>query len=329
MTAPSPVRSYTGPEIAELSEPHPTWFACPWVAQGAVTEVSGKIKLAGKTTFIAHMSDAIIHGDPFLGRPTRETPVLYVTEQSPGTFRHSLRGTRLLETDRFRAMFLAHFRAGKLSGWMDMLLRAGQEAATHGARVLVIDTLMQLAGVRDENDPGEAIRVMEPVQELAAAGFALVCVRHDRKSGGPVGDSSRGSSAYAGAMDILLQLTRQEGAATPIRRIDAVSRYAETPPELTIELTESGYAARGPQTPDDAQPRNERGRTSLLFLLSNEAMTVDEVVGHTDHPRATVARWLNELAAAGRVHREGTGQRGDPHRFRFISSHPPPRDGVG
>ena len=86
---------------------------------------------------------------------------------------------------------------------------------------------------------------------------------------------------------------------------------------------------RGADNPDAAPaPRGERGRTSMLFLLSNEGMTLDQIVGRTDHPRATVHRWLNELAAAGRITREGSGQRGDPHRYRFVSSHSIPKEDV-
>jgi hypothetical protein len=44
-----------------------------------------------------------------------------------------------------------------------------------------------------------------------SAGLAVLMLRHERKGGGEVGESGRGSSAFAGAVDVILQLKRPEG----------------------------------------------------------------------------------------------------------------------
>lgn len=80
--------------------------------------------------------------------------------------------------------------------------------------------------------------------------IAVVVVRHDRKSGGDVGDSARGSSAFGGAVDIVMQVQRNEGNSRPtIRVINALSRYDETPDQLVVELTEGGYVSHGDKAP--------------------------------------------------------------------------------
>ena len=44
---------------------------------------------------------------------------------------------------------------------------------------------------------------MQPLQQAAAAeGLGVLVSQHERKSGGEVEDSGRGSSAFAGAADI-------------------------------------------------------------------------------------------------------------------------------
>ena len=52
------------------------------LAIGSITEIDGKIKAAGKTTFIKHLIRCVLDGHDFLGQPTRKARVLSVTEQS-------------------------------------------------------------------------------------------------------------------------------------------------------------------------------------------------------------------------------------------------------
>ncbi len=319
MTEAAVVRSYTGPEIAIMTAERPAWLCCPWVARGAITEISGKVKSAGKTTLIAHMSAAVIEGRPFLGRPADQSPVVMVTEQSPDSLRQSLRGTGLLELDGFHAFFLADLREAQYP-WDEMVARAVEEAAMYGAGMMVFDTLMQVAGVRDESDPSEAVRVMEPLQVAVAAGtLGVVVSRHDRKTGGDVGDSSRGSSAYAGAVDIVLQVSRIRGGETNARIVRGLSRYEETPDRIGVELTDAGYLVL--DVDDDDEPASDRGGSEnmILMTLSRELATVEEIVARSEQSSSTVHRILARLVAGGRAARSGTGLKGDPYRYGFAS----------
>lgn len=113
---------------------------------------------------------------------------------------------------------------------------------------MVIDTLSQFAGLTGdrENNSGDALEAMQPLQHAVADGIGIMSVRHERKSGGDVGDSGRGSSAFAGAVDIVLSLRKPEGNAAKNRRLlQSLSRFSETPNDLLIELTENGYVAFG------------------------------------------------------------------------------------
>src|SRR5262249_33642155 len=132
--------------------------------------------------------------------------------------------------------------------WPEIVEGVAVRAQKIGAVAVFVDTLTQFAGIRGdaENSSGEAQAAMEPLQLLTAASLGVLSLRHERKAGGEVGDSGRGSSAFAGAADIVLSMRRLEGNGRPNARIiQALSRFDETPDSLVIELREGGYRVIG------------------------------------------------------------------------------------
>jgi hypothetical protein len=89
--APATLRFYTPTELAAIVPPATDWLVRGLLAIGAITEIDGKIKAAGKTTLTLHMVRALLDGAPFLGEPTLAARVIYVTEQSRQTFTDALR----------------------------------------------------------------------------------------------------------------------------------------------------------------------------------------------------------------------------------------------
>ena len=85
----------TAKEIADAAE-SVEWCVRGFLALGAITELTGKAKLAGKTTLIAYIVGCLLDGDLCLGDMARQTPVVYLTEQTPATFREVLRRSHLL-----------------------------------------------------------------------------------------------------------------------------------------------------------------------------------------------------------------------------------------
>ena len=140
--------------------------------------------------------------------------------------------------------------------------------------------------------------------------------RHDRKAGGEVGESARGSSAFAGAVDIVLHLMRPEGASRPtIRKLKALSRFEGPPDELMLKLTVDGYVSLGSEQAVELAETRELLLARLPVApatgLAEEAVT--KLVGK---PRTTVRRALDDLLRAGSVERLGAGKRGDPRLYR-------------
>lgn len=307
----------TAKEVAEETPAETEWIAKPWVAKGAITEVDGKIKAGGKTTWVTHMVRKTLDGEPFMGEPTTKTKVVYLTEQSSPSFRKALERADLLERED---MLILPWHDTRGVGWPHVVRAAINKAKEVGASVLFVDTLGQFAGIRGdaENSAGAAHEAMKPLQEAAAEGLAVVLTRHERKGGGEVGESGRGSSAFGGAVDIILSIRKGEGNMRPtVRVIESLSRFDETPDKRIIELTEGGYKALGDAT-DFAEKEATRAVMELLPSEEEKAMTTARVVDKLDAQdikRTMATATLTKLSEAGTVQRIGEGKKGNPYRY--------------
>ncbi len=293
-------RFYTPTELVKLTLPTPDWLIPGYLAIAAITEIDGKIKAAGKTTLSLHKVRAVLDGAPFLDRPTRRARVVYVSEQSRQTFTDALRRAGLADRgDELRILFRDDLRGMK---WPEVVELVHQECVTGNRELVVIDTIGKLAGIVNENDAGEWSQAMNPVLDLRDSGRAVLLDRHDRKSGGEVGESGRGSSQASGDADIVLALRRPEGNQPSSRRvIEALSRYPDTPDKIVIELGTDGYQLLGTI---EAVGTSD-ARLMLLSALGREfrqhetgASQADLVeLGEARVPK--VKRWavLQELAA--------------------------------
>ncbi len=307
----------TAREMAADLPPTVEWPAPPYVAFGAATEVGGKIKSAGKTTWVMALCRAVLDGAPFMGQATIRTGVVYLTEQPPASLREALRRADLLERDDFT---LLTWRETIGTSWPDVVAAAVVECRARGARLLVVDTLGQFAGIRGdgENSAGQAQEALEPLQAAAADGLAVVVVRHERKGGGDVGESTRGSTAFGGGVDILLSIRRAEGNSRPtIRVIHALSRFDETPDTLLVELVEGQYIALG----DETEVALMEARANVVELLGPApGRTADELREHLPGTtRTTLQRALDLALGSGQAMRVGKGVRGDPYRYATSS----------
>jgi hypothetical protein len=320
-------RFRTTAEIAEEMPADIEWIVRRYVAAQTITDLEGKAKEAGKTTFILSMVKAVADGVPFLDEPTQKTPVVILTEERPRTFRQALERRGLLGRDDIHVLYW-HETTG--ADFRSVVEAAVAQCIMVGARLLVVDTVNQFARFRDEdeNHSGPVLQAMAPLQEAASVGLAVLMGRHARKSGGRVGQSGRGSSAFAGAADIVLSLRRPEGnARNTIREIHGLSRFEETPDLLVIELTEAGYVAHG--TREDVTGREaESAIRNALPESPAEGVTLDELVDRLPlgaNKRTTVQTALQRLANLGDVTRTGRGVKGDPHRFvRSFGQNPDP-----
>lgn len=306
----------TGVDIANETSAEVPWVAKPYFASGSITELTAKIKL-GKSTLLLAAARAILDGAELLGERTTQCPVVYLTEQQQTSFRAAVKRAGLLDREDFHVLYW-HDTIGR--SWPDVMRETIAHCQEVGAGILFVDTLAQFAGLRGdaENNAGDALGALQPLQEAAASGLAVVICRHERKSGGDVGDAGRGSSAYGGGVDVMLSLKRAEGQGrATVRVLHGLGRFEETPQTLVIDLTEDGYASMG----TEAAVGSALIRSALLqHAPSNEGDALKEVDLLALLPKELGSRTakyevLIALMAENLISRRGAGKKGDAFHY--------------
>ena len=294
----------TAAEVAASTPEDTEYISNPWVPAGSLVEVSGKIKVGGKTTWVMAMSRKVLDGQPFMGKPTTKTPVVYLTEQNNPSFRAALARADLLDRQDFHVLA---YKDTFGTSWPNVVEAAAQKCKETGTRLLVVDTVPQWAGLQgtSENDSGAALEALAPLQAVAGYGIGVVCIRHDGKADRAVGDSGRGSSAWGGGVDAIISIRRPGGNSSPtVRVLHCIGRFDELPEILVIDLdietgeyhaigTEIKLAvtdamkavkANAPRTPDeaiteadlfkDAEVKRTSGREAVAALLDQGGLQV-------------------------------------------------------
>lgn len=141
----------------------------------------------------------------------------------------------------------------------------------------------------------------------------VLLIHHARKSEGSYGDEIRGSGALFATVDVALILKRHEIATQ--RKLIGISRYADTPAELILELRDSGYVALGDPADLNKQARLERVRAAL----GHEPELPAAIFQRADVKRGDGYRLLNILVDQGEVIRSGSGRKGDPFLYKAVS----------
>jgi hypothetical protein len=206
--------------------------------------------------------------------------------------------------------------------WPALVEASRAEADRVQAPVVVIDTFAFWAGLppEAEKDSGAMQAAMESLVALARGGLAVLLIVHARKGGGEDGEAVRGSSALAGAADIVLELERVGSDSPRQRKLLALSRYPQTPGVLVIDHdpSEGSWSVLGEGT-DRGDARDIANRGGLLeALYFDEDMTraeLEEALGKESREwDGTLKRLIEDSFAS----RSGAGRKGDPFRYRKL-----------
>lgn len=315
----------TPSEIAAMTPDKPEFLA-PYIVKGSLTELTGYAK-KGKTSFLAYEVGCIVHGVYCLEQPTRETGVLWLTEERLPTFRATLNRAGLLSAPRLHVC--SRWDIPPSTTWPKIVEEASALCRSLACGLLVVDTLPAWAGLTGdkENNAGDALEALEPLQRAAAAGLAVVIVRHDRKGGGLVGESGRGSSAFAGAVDTLLALKLPEGQGHPSQRVlTAISRYDNVPDSLVVERADSNTYSSQPMgsgfnkhfyRPLGAPgPLGAHAVAQAIVETASDWMTPKQLVmALPTFGKGTVENLLRSMHPE-RLDRMGTGRKNSAYAYR-------------
>ena len=254
--------------------------------------------------------------------PLEPGPVVYLNEAPTVTFDAEVEKAGLRNSRDLHVID----RPVTPDRWSVVVAEAARKCEETGARLLVVDTIGPWAEFRadDEYAPGTARAALAPLQRLAEERQMTVLVlRHERKSGGDIGESGMGSTAFTGAVDISLTMRRLSGdGPSAARAIHYLGRLDGIPQRLVVELANVGYVIRSATacpTADDleefilaAAPRSEED--ALADLAGSVKSLLDEVDarrvtnGLEPVPKSTFDDELKRLVSRGALARGG----GDP-----------------
>lgn len=308
-----PHESHFSPQVAadflNGEEEDVTWLLGDYLPTGSLALLAGKPK-EGKSTLTYELAVKVAQGQPFLNRETTQTGVLILAlEEHPRDVRLRLRGLGAEDLSNL------HIACGRLDPTPDLFDAIAHTVKAEQIGLVIIDTLTQLWNVMEENNAAEVTKAMAPFLALAReSGACVLLIHHARKSEGAFGDEIRGSGAVFASVDVALILKRHEVATQ--RTLHGISRYADTPAELVLNLTEAGYVALGDPAQVNKAARLERVKAALAdtFAAPKDIAKLAKV------PLRSTYLFLADLFSAGAVAREGSGKKNDGFRYRLPDS---------
>jgi putative DNA primase/helicase len=312
-----PVKSLR--EVVAEAEETPDFIVKALLKKGELTDLSGLAKYSGKTTLVMHMLKAVRTGDLFVGEPTKEARILYLTEQG-NNFKEAIENAALdLDDDGF---VVVQHRDVRGEEWEELLEKAVKLCEKDGRDVLVVDTFAAFTKLigSEENNAGDIRERMEPLKKAAQShGLAVLVIRHAGKDG-----KGRGSSQFEAEVDIVATLKRPEGNhSDTVRQLETIGRYGAT--KLNIELTEEGYVPLGS---DDkvAFTKAVKSIKGILPRRKENAIAEDAILEKAkgEASKGTLIRALRWLVDQQTVMREGSGKKGSPYTYWLPPKDPEP-----
>jgi len=188
--------------------------------------------------------------------------------------------------------------------------------------VVIIDTVRNLLGLRDETDNSEVARAMNPYIAAARQGNkTLIMLHHNRKGGGEHGEGITGGHAFMGVVDLALEIKFDGPDDSRRRQIRGWGRVIEVPKLLYELQDDNSMIALGSPAQVALNEVIERVRGEL----SDEWVQKRVIREALDDPKPSddqVAKALNALGEDGRAERDpplSEGQRpGARYRWRLV-----------
>jgi hypothetical protein len=287
-----------------------------FVARGNLNLLTSQWK-AGKTTLLSLLLSRRKEGGPLAGLAVRPGKSVVVSEEPL-----SLWADRARQFDfGGQVCFISQpFRT--IPGpeeWQTLLDRIVALQQQHGLDLLVFDPLAPF--LRAENHAHSVLETLLPLRALTSTGLAALLLHHPGKGDKPLGQAARGSGALLGHVDVSIEMRHPGGdPLTRQRRFLALSRHAETPRRLLLELDAEG---RDYLPVPDALEEDFQASWDVLRLVLDDApqkLTRQDILAEwppdfaKPHP-SRLWRWLDGAVQRGLIACEGVGRKSDPFRY--------------
>jgi hypothetical protein len=318
LTQTPPTILWGSDSLAALASPDTSWLWHGFLARGAITLLTSQWK-SGKTTLVSVLLSKLQGGGELAGLALTPACALVLSEESPDHW--ARRNARLRFGPNIGWICRPFTGRPSIDAWNDLVDHIAAVARDRNMRLLVIDPLASFMAGGSENDPAAVLATLHPLQRLTALGLAVLVLHHPRKGDVRAGQAARGSGTLSGTADILIEM-RYDGRITRSgrrRRLQAFSRFDESPSDLVIELTADGdhYISHGSFENHDFS-RHWPYLESLLETAKNKLTRNDIFEMWYRLPRpslTTINGYLETAIDKGLLKKDGKGHRTNPFRY--------------
>jgi hypothetical protein len=297
------------------------WLWEGYLGRGQLTLLTSQWK-AGKTTLLAGLLNQFEQGGTFLGQRCAPAKVLIVSEESK---EHWAARRREIPLGPHVHLMPRPFRTRPTpADWQRLVDFALARSAAGELDLLAIDPLAKFLPGSSDSDPATLLHFLDPLQELAAAGVAVLVLHHPRKEAAEEGHTARGSGALLGYVDVILELHRYGKLKSDFarRRLVALSRHRATPASLIYEWTPGTPTFTALPDPLLLRFQDNWQQVHAILERMKDAVTHKELLRDWPEgqakPSATVLyEWLNRATESKLVRRLGCGTRLEPYCYRL------------
>jgi hypothetical protein len=303
-------------QIAPLNAAPTDWLWHGFLAAGCTTLLTSQWK-AGKTTLLSMLLSRRKQGGALAGLAVKPGKSVIVSEESL-----SMWAQRVSKYDfGGQVCFLCRPFLGipTLEEWQALIDRILHLRQASGIDLVVIDPLAPF--LRQENQARGVLEALMPLTALTRAGIALMLLHHPARGHRPIGQAARGSGALLGHVDISIEMRHPGGnPMTRRRRFLSLSRHAETPRKLLLELNAEGADYLPVESCEEDDFHDHWTPLRLVLGEAPRKLTRQDILGEWpddfEKPKpATLWRWLDQAVKRSLVACEGKGSKSDPFRY--------------
>ena len=302
-------------EIAAGTERAADWLWHGFVGKGNTTLLTSMWK-AGKTTLLSMLLSLRKTGGTLAGLAVKPGKTVVISEEHTGLWAER---ARRYDFGGNVCFFCRPFRnLPTPQEWQALISRILELRQEHRFDLAVIDPLAPY--LRGENQARNIFDALLPLGALTQAGMGLMILHHPGKGEKPIGQAARGSGALLGHVDISIEMRHPGGDPyTRRRRFHALSRHADTPRRLFLELNpEATDYLPVPDTENDCP--FQWNVLSMVLEDAQQKLTRRDILAEWpedfDKPSpVTLYRWLKHALDNNMIRCEGTGRNTDPFRY--------------
>lgn len=319
------IQPLRGADLRAADPPQLAWNWEGFLAAGSVTLLTGLWK-SGKSTLLSFLLAQRHLGGMLLDRFVMPGASIVVSEEPADIWR---RRSRCLDFGPNVSLYCRPF-AGKPYRWQweKFVKQMVSEQENRQIDLVAIDPLAGMLPA-SENNVSALVDALQPLRMLTERGAAVLLLHHPAKEDGGLGKAARGSGALPAFADIVLELRLCGGITNRRRRLFGLSRFAETPRRLVIELNPAGndyQVVVGSEASDDFAANWEV--LAAILAAAGGPVSRQEMYDRWPQDRcpphdATLWRWLRRAGQLGLTTVTGAGSKHAPFRFELKASADP------